>query len=249
MCISVDVPNETKLVIAYDAPDLVSAADNDTKEKKDPIGAKNMFHKELEHSHITSDKLKEHRGLDNIGDKDSRNREEYERKRKEKLQAMVAHMASSHADMEITVTKKRGRPLEKFDVAKKEGSFMYTTNEDGTLQICTQSIMASRLNPRRIHLNLSTVTEKITYIAPDQSEVESHLSTLETRLSQFADEMESILDYADYSKSKEVEFHKQSLEMNAAATWWPLIQIVVLIFTGFSQANYMVQFFKRRHLI
>ena len=80
----------------------------------------------------------------------------------------MADVAKRHADMEITLTKKLGWPLEKFDVVEKEGSFMYTTSEDGTLQICTQSIMALRLNPRRIHLNLSTVTEKIIYIAPDQ---------------------------------------------------------------------------------
>ena len=37
---------------------------------------------------------------------------------------MVADMATRHAVMEITVTKKRGSPLEKFDVVEKEDSLI-----------------------------------------------------------------------------------------------------------------------------
>ena len=58
--------------------------------------------------------------------------------------------------------------------------------------------------------------------------------------------MESILHYADYSKAKEVEVHQQNefcSYMGASDTDRDLI------FTSFTQKNYMVQFFERRHLI
>jgi len=62
-------------------------------------------------------------------------------------------------------------------------------------------------------------------------------------------EMSVILREADFAKEREMVFHGQSISMNAASMWWPIIQLSVLLLTGFTQAMHMIGFFKSRHII
>jgi hypothetical protein len=63
------------------------------------------------------------------------------------------------------------------------------------------------------------------------------------------DDMGGILREADMAKTREVEFHNQSVSMHAASQWWPILQILVLLATGFTQVKAMVQFFKTKRLV
>jgi hypothetical protein len=36
--------------------------------------------------------------------------------------------------------------------------------------------------------------------------------------------------------------------MNRASQYWPIIHLVVLLVTGFTQANHIIRFFKSRHI-
>jgi len=232
-CIQLDIPKATKIAINYDAPDLVPPGEKNAEIEE----LQYRFEKELTDSHVERSKLNHPPEVMN----------KYERGRKDNLQAMVTDMATSYADMVITVRKKKGRLLETFRLnEKKEGTFEYSTIEDGVIQICTQGVMASRSNPRRISLQVFVVTETVKRVLPEQKEVENHYITLEDHLYNFMDETDSILKTAEYSKIKEAEFYKQSEDMNYAATWWPFLQILVLLGTGFTQFKYVVHFFKNR---
>ena len=35
----------------------------------------------------------------------------------------------------------------------------------------------------------------------------------------------SVLNEADYQKSKEIAFHQETENMNRGATWWPMMQV------------------------
>jgi hypothetical protein len=63
------------------------------------------------------------------------------------------------------------------------------------------------------------------------------------------DDMDGVLREADMAKTREVEFHNQSASMHAASQWWPILQMVVLLATGFTQASAMIHFFKSKRLV
>ena len=71
---------------------------------------------------------------------------------------------------------------------------------------------------------------------------------MENTLSSLVSKTEMILRQADYAKQLEVEFHEQSIAMSKASQWWPMLQLSVLLITGFTQANHIIQFFKKHHI-
>jgi hypothetical protein len=58
-----------------------------------------------------------------------------------------------------------------------------------------------------------------------------------------------VLNEADYQKSKEVAFHAETENMNRGATWWPMMQVAILIGTALFQVQHLKVFFKRHKLI
>ncbi|GMH89790.1 hypothetical protein TrVE_jg6273 [Triparma verrucosa] len=70
-----------------------------------------------------------------------------------------------------------------------------------------------------------------------------------TKIEGLRDRISFIISEADYMKSSEVEFHNQSLKMNAASVWWPVIQILVLIVTGIAWTVHLTSFFRKRKLV
>ena len=76
-----------------------------------------------------------------------------------------------------------------------------------------------------------------------------HLGELETLLNGMIKESSVVVMTAESMKNEESEFHQRSIDINSAAKWWPIFHIVVLLITGFTQANNVVTFFKSRHII
>ena len=237
-CVHVELPANTKILINYYAPDLI--VDKEVT-KKDPLY--NKFYKELGESHLDKDSVlfpndKDETELSNA------------KSRKEKLQAMVSNLSSQNADMTISISKKRGRALEKFDLTEIQSTLDYTTEEDGILRICTQSIMASRNNPRRISLDVFIYKPEIKLAVPDHVEkVSNSLSIMESQLQSIYGDMENLLRFAEFDKHKETEFEQVNRDMNNAAKRWPMFHLGVLFVAGFMQMKYMMSFFKNRHLI
>jgi hypothetical protein len=82
-----------------------------------------------------------------------------------------------------------------------------------------------------------------------ESVADHHLTHMEVEMKHLKESMKSILAEADMAKDRETQFHRQTLSMHQAALWWPIVQLCVLVVTGFTQANHVVRFFQKRRII
>jgi hypothetical protein len=127
------------------------------------------------------------------------------------------------------------------------GTIDYTTSKrDAPVEICIQSMAATSNNPSRSSL---TVTQQVKCKQKQQAspEIQKHVSRIEGDLAKLERMVDMILTNADYAKEREADFHELSLAMNRASQYWPIIPLVVLLVTGFTQANHIIRFFKSRH--
>lgn len=150
------------------------------------------------------------------------------------------------------------------DLDTKKGYVEYVTKQDGQVSICVQSLTASTVNPTPISLRVTEMPAGGEFVGPgkeatsaapgeqldskSQRNAKAHFSQMENTLSSLVSKTEMILRQADYAKELEVEFHEQSIAMNKASQWWPILQLSVLLITGFTQANHMIQFFRKHHI-
>jgi hypothetical protein len=81
------------------------------------------------------------------------------------------------------------------------------------------------------------------------AKVASHLSTMVTELQRISHSMKSILSEADFAKERDSIFHRQTQAMDQATIFWPIVQVCVLLMTGFAQASHIVRFFKSRRIL
>jgi len=123
---------------------------------------------------------------------------------------------------------------------------MYKAELDGTVQVCIRAQGATAESPVRVSLFVATGYDSAHY---KHEEMEHHLSKVQVSVMKLIDDMTGILREADMAKSREVEFHNQSVSMHAASQWWPILQICVLLATGFTQASAIVRFFKNKRLV
>jgi len=227
-CMSVEAPADSLLTIEYEAPDLVMPADMDEADGKVDPRSFRRFRTTITVSQ--SGKRENHHG------RNAQNRN-YDKK----------------AQQEKVVK----------DLEAKKGNIEYITQSDGVVSICVQSLTASAVSPTPISLRVSESPageESVSDTPPEkkspgeeldsesQRNAKEHFSQMEKTLSGLISKTDMILRQADYAKELEVEFHEQSIAMNKASQWWPIVQLCVLLVTGFTQANHMVQFFRKHHI-
>lgn len=149
------------------------------------------------------------------------------------------------------------------------GSFTYDVTLDGEVDVCVRATYASMTNPMRFGLRVTTVKPSSSSSSsaanakanandaskgegdavPSTKKIDDHMSSVELQTTKLKEVLREILAEADYAKEREMLFHNQSVSMNAASMWWPIVQLCVLLVTGFTQASHIVRFFKRRHII
>jgi hypothetical protein len=76
-----------------------------------------------------------------------------------------------------------------------------------------------------------------------------HLGHLEKELFRIQNMMYFILREANFAQQRDTIFHQQTDAMHSATIFWPILQVCILLATGFTQANHIVHFFKKRRLI
>ncbi|KAL7548042.1 hypothetical protein ACHAWF_011329 [Thalassiosira exigua] len=219
-CVSVEAPADALLNIAYEAPDLVMSGDLG-KDGADPRSFRKF------RTTIT---------VSQSGDRENH----HGRNRNDR-----------RAQQEKVVK----------DLETKQGNVEFVTQRDGVVSICVQSLTASSVSPTPISLRVTempagedSVGDRPAEKPGDKVDTESqrnakeHFSQMEKTLSGLISKTNMILRQADYAKELEVEFHEQSIAMNKASQWWPIVQLCVLLVTGFTQANHMVQFFRKHHI-
>mmetsp|Transcript_13395 Transcript_13395/g.15378 ORF Transcript_13395/g.15378 Transcript_13395/m.15378 type:complete len:241 (+) Transcript_13395:56-778(+) len=137
-------------------------------------------------------------------------------------------------------------------IRKEKGSLKYETATNGEVDICIQASKASPLNPIRFAISIlkeNEIHEHGDVNKDDESDTDRHLSHMEMEMQHLLSSMQNIIAEADMCKQREVHFHQQTLSMHAASMWWPIVQLFVLILTGFTQANHMVKFLRNKRLI
>jgi len=119
------------------------------------------------------------------------------------------------------------------------GSLVYTSQ--GLTHLCFKSSVV----PSPSKCTLSIKRSHPSHPVQDSLEFGQIL----TDLNLLRDRTTAIIAEADYTKAAEVEFHDQSLKMNRAAVWWPVVQIMVLIVTGFAWVVNITAFFRKKKLV
>lgn len=136
-------------------------------------------------------------------------------------------------------------------VDQKEGSIVYETQQNGEVNVCLRASMASASNPMRFALQVEKESEVHAHAEEEEEATDAakHLSHMEMEMKHLMASMKNIISEADFSKERETSFHHQTLSMHAASMWWPIVQLCVLLLTGFTQANHVVRFLKSKRLI
>lgn len=194
-CVTISVPENTHLRVAYEAPDL--------DPNKGPVW-------------VTINQV---RSLERLRDK------------------IMAHRHKPK--------KKEQAPISE-ELKTKVGTLKHKIDADGEVSVCIRASTASSINPMRFGLHCTTGRSSSELAKQKEDD---HLSKVEIQLVRLKDEMTSILKEADFAKEREMVFHSQSVSMNAASMWWPIVQLIVLLVTGFTQARHMVGFFKSRNIV
>ena len=231
-CMSVEAPAEATLNIQYEAPDLIMPSD--MKENGKPVDPRNY------RRFRTTITISQNEGRENKhGARSAHNNPRVDKYK--------------NKDQDSKVVK---------DLETKTGNIEYITRQDGLVSICIQSLVASAVSPTPISLRVTESSgseESVSDTPPDkttlpnvdtqsQRNAKEHFSQMEKTLSGLISKTDMILRQADYAKELEVEFHEQSIAMNKASQWWPIVQLCVLLVTGFTQANHMINFFRKHHI-
>lgn len=202
---------------------------------------------------------------------------DWNRRMKEKLERMKQ---KKMRDVSITVTQKAGlagalasRQRKRYgddkvtgqgrvreELSQRQGTIEFLTGEDdGTVDICVQSITANRNSPSRISIDVTMaadeesedeeiVKKEASGANVDHSAAKEQMSRLERDLQTLSNRVRAILNNADFNKDQEVAFHDQSVAMNNAAMYWPIIQILVIAGTGFVQAHHIIRYMRTHHI-
>uniref|UniRef100_A0A6U3Z905 GOLD domain-containing protein n=1 Tax=Ditylum brightwellii TaxID=49249 RepID=A0A6U3Z905_9STRA len=152
----------------------------------------------------------------------------------------------------------------KHDITGTEGAMRYTTRDDCRVRICARAVTASPRAPKRMYLYVDLIDDEkeaqkeaekkrasqdeITKQKKENSAIQRNLNSVEGQMRSMIQKADSILKTADYAKEQEMAFHDQTVALTRSSIWWPVVQLIVLLVMGFTQANHIVKFFKRHHI-
>mmetsp|Transcript_61525 Transcript_61525/g.150594 ORF Transcript_61525/g.150594 Transcript_61525/m.150594 type:complete len:331 (+) Transcript_61525:92-1084(+) len=260
-CLSVIAPQSQTITIDYDAPDLRLPEDDGEDEE---IARK--IEEEKKEAAASADAAD---GLDSQWNKRMKDRLEQMKMKKMRDVSITATQKTNWKS--VVANRKRqvvdgdgsedeasagsGRVRE--DLYKRQGSILFKTGDsDGQVEICVASVMASIKNPVRVSIQVKMTAseeeeepeEDKTKSGMENVEVQAKMSRLERDIQTLNNRVKAALNNADFNKEQEANFHQQSVNMNRAATYWPIIQLVILLVTGFTQANHIISYLRTHHI-
>ncbi|KAJ1451901.1 emp24/gp25L/p24 family/GOLD-domain-containing protein [Pelagophyceae sp. CCMP2097] len=128
-------------------------------------------------------------------------------------------------------------------VSDHKGEVQLSTVSDAVHDLCLAP--AEQWNsPLLFDFNLALGNGERYY---DEMAAKSHMDKLQLEVIKLNDELAQILSEADFMKEREVKFHKKSEQVNMAATWWPMLQIIILVLTGILQVKNLKRFFASKN--
>lgn len=225
-CYKVEVPGESTLKIYYEVPDI----DTERKSKNYAPTYITLVEKPVE-------TLEEQRREDFLSTGSKKGLEERMAQLKE-------------------IRKGRPKPSS-HEIIEVSGSFIVKTQrEDAVMDVCMRCAKASENEPIFFHLRVEEWDEDV-LDAFEQEKVakvpllnaEHHWSHLETQMDRIEHEMHMIIREAGFYRERDALYHQQMDDLNKATLFWPILRCCIILVTGFTQANNIVSFFKKRRII
>jgi hypothetical protein len=134
---------------------------------------------------------------------------------------------------------------------EESGQIVHQFEMDGRGEICVHNDKATVKHPLRFALRVQRDSdeESLAEEKEEMGDFSEHLSHMEMEIARIEKAMHSVLKDADYLKEQDAQFHKEAMAMDSATIFWPIVQVCVLLMTGFTQARHIVEFFKQRRII
>lgn len=225
-CHSVEVPKETMVKIHFEAPDI----DLEKESKKYAPSYITLLEKPIE-------TLEEQR-LERATDAESL----------AQRKALLSNLAKKYKPKVVSQ-----------ELTEVSGSFLHKIHtEDAVVDVCIRAPKATLENPMFFHIRVEELEEEVL----DEFEkekaaangvpslgAEHHWSFMETQLDRIEHEMHNIIKEADFFKERDALYHQQTDDLHKATLFWPILHCCILAVTGFTQANHIIIFFKKRRII
>lgn len=165
-------------------------------------------------------------------------------------------------DLHSAPVRQRLKPLS-HPVETKEGVVTHQFEVDGTADVCVRATKATAAHPLTFAWRIESSDEVPAILVQDTvrkmnaaatptttaAVLDEHLTHMERELQRITTAMSHVLKEADHNKDQDALFHQQTIAMHSATTFWPIVQVCVLLMTGFTQASHIVRFFKSRRII
>jgi len=150
-------------------------------------------------------------------------------------------------EVEVPLTKRRGKKNKPITetIDKPSGEITHETIVSGQVTVCFRAYLSKNADPLRFGLKITAGHEKINL---SQDELKNQLAFLKENVEDIKYEVNDALLEENTAKGRKVVFHDQTVAMHAAAQRWPMVQILLVLVTGFIQASHMAKFFEKMHL-
>lgn len=157
------------------------------------------------------------------------------------------------------LTTKRKPKVVSQEITEVSGSFLHKIrSEDSIVDVCIRASKATLKNPMFFHIRVEELEEDVLdefeQEKADENGVpllgaEHHWSFMETQLDRIEHEMHTIIKEADFFRERDALYHQQTDDLHKATLFWPILHCCILAVTGFTQANHIISFFKKRRII
>eukprot|EP00525_Craspedostauros_australis_P011665 CAMPEP_0198117210 /NCGR_PEP_ID=MMETSP1442-20131203/17168_1 /TAXON_ID= /ORGANISM="Craspedostauros australis, Strain CCMP3328" /LENGTH=246 /DNA_ID=CAMNT_0043775211 /DNA_START=40 /DNA_END=780 /DNA_ORIENTATION=+ len=144
-------------------------------------------------------------------------------------------------------------------IEKSEGSLTHKVQLDSLIHICVRASAAGEKTPIRFALRAVEDGDESADAADEsaygkkkkesKTDTGKHMSHLETEILMVKRNVQMILHEADFLEERDGVLHKDTIKMHSATLYWPIIHVCILLITGFTQANHIVNFFKSRRIV
>lgn len=153
--------------------------------------------------------------------------------------------------------KNQGSGRIRQQIETKQGTFDFVTSaSEGPLDVCIQVYSATRQQPARVALQVTT-KRAVSAVAPsdasspfnnDVDRLNAHSSLITEDMKRMGLRLKEIGSNANYAKEREKEFHGKSVDLNKAVKYWPMFRVLVLVLSAYIQVNHVVTYMKSRRI-
>lgn len=158
-------------------------------------------------------------------------------------------------------------------VTQRQGQLeFFSGQKDGHVEVCAQSYLATKQNPKRFAFRVIRMTEKEheqhkangtlakatamrkAPVTEQQSMeavermVQMETSRITIELDRFTRRVEDISERALSAKSREASFNQSSVKLQRAVRSYPLFRVGILVVAALWQVNHVVSYMKRHRL-